>query len=495
MSRIRERGPASDVSPVASDGPVRPVAYLTKRFPRLSETFILDEVLGLEDAGVPLRLFAIRDPHESLVQPDVARVRGPIVYLRPEPGVRARIGWLGSTVAAHARVAVTHPVRYWRTLVDAFGHRQRRAALSHFVDAGRLAVQLEREDARHLHAAFAHGPAAIAHQVHLLTGLPFSFAAHAKDIYVSDPEQLARRAAAAEFMLVCSESARAALASIAGPAADRIRLQYHGVDALRFRPDEVAPAETARAAADPPAAEVARATVTPPAGSAALSSGGRPFRLLAAGRLVEKKGYRVLLDAVALLTQRGQGVTCRIVGAGPLRAELEARARALGIEGAVTFDGALSHEQVAAAYRDADAFVQCSVVLPDGDRDGVPNVVLEAMASGLPVVASDVAGIPEAVVDGVTGFLVAPSDPAAVADRVGRLVDDSVLSGRLGAAGRARILGRFDRASAVRHVARLMLDATRREGWQQVGLPVTSREPVPSQPLPQPGIHERGVAR
>ena len=488
MTLIPARGQTPIVPGVAGDEPVRPIAYLTKRFPRLSETFILDEVLGLEDAGVPLRLFAIRDPHESLVQPDVARVRGPLAYLRPDPAVRARLGWLGSTVAGHARVAAAHPARYGRTLVDAFGHRQRRAALSHFLDAGHLAARLERDHARHLHAAFAHGPAAIAHQVHLLTGLPFSFAAHAKDIYVSDPEQLARRATAAEFMLVCSESAREELARTAGPAADRIRLQYHGVDALRFHPGGTALATPSADGERPAHAEH-------PADDEGATDGPRPFRLLAAGRLVEKKGYPVLLDALALLARQGHAVTCRIVGAGPLRADLEARARALGIAGTISFDGALSHESVAGAYRDADAFVQCSVVLPDGDRDGVPNVVLEAMASGLAVVASDVAGIPEAVVDGVTGFLVPPSDPAAVADRTARLVENPALAHRLGAAGRSRVLERFDRAAAVRNVARLMLDAARAGDAQQLRAPIATPQPVPARPLPRPGIHEPGASR
>ena len=494
MTRTRAHGRASIVPGAGADEPVRPVAYLTKRFPRLSETFILDEVLGLEDAGVPLRLFAIRDPHETLVQPDVARVRGPLTYLRPEPAVRARLDWLGSTVAGHARFAAAHPARYWRTLVDAFGHRQRRAALSHFVDAGHLAARLERDDARHLHAAFAHGPAAIAHQVHLLTGLPFSFAAHAKDIYVSDPEQLARRAAAAEFMLVCSESARAELAGIAGPAADRIRLQYHGVDALRFHPGDTAPA-TPITAGERATDNDRPADAERPVDGEPATDGARPFRLLAAGRLVEKKGYPVLLDALALLAREGHPVTCRIVGAGPLRADLEARALSLGIAGTISFDGALSHESVAGAYRDADAFVQCSVVLPDGDRDGVPNVVLEAMASGLAVVASDVAGIPEAVVDGVTGFLVPPSDPAAVADRIARLVENPALARRLGAAGRSRVLERFDRAAAVRNVARLMLDAARAGEAPRLRTPVTTPGPVPARPLPRPGIHEPGASR
>ncbi len=428
-------GPGATSSAVAvARERLRPVAYLTKRFPRLSETFILDEILGLEEAGVPLRLFAIRDPHESLVQPDVARVRASVAYLRSEPGLRAKFAWLGATAAAHARLAAAHPVRYARTLLAAMTRSHRRAALGHFVDAGRLAGLLDAAGVGHLHAAFAHGPAAIAHQVHLLTGRPFSFAAHAKDLYVSDPRQLARRAADAEFVLVCSRSARDALSAVAGSGAARVRLAYHGVDTRRFRP-------------------AAGTVPTDEAGQAAA----RPLRILAAGRLVEKKGFPVLLDAIGLLAARGRVVACRVVGDGPLHDALEARAAELGIAGLVTFDGERSHQAIADAYRESDVFVQCSVVVAGGDRDGVPNVVLEAMASGLPVVASAVAGIPEAVVDGTTGFLVPASDPVAVADRLAALADDPALALRLGEAGRARVLAGFDRAAAVGGVARLLL--------------------------------------
>ena len=429
---------------MSTDGAPEPsvVAYLTKRFPRLSETFILDEILGLEAQGVPLRLFTIRDPHEPVVQADVARVASAVTYLRPEAAARARLRWLAATSACHARLAATRPRAYGRTLLDAVVRRRRRVALSHFVDAGRLAIELERAHAVHLHAAFAHGPAAIAHQVHLLTGLPFSFAGHAKDIYVSDPQQLARRTEAATFVLACSASARDELARVAGPASGAIRLVPHGVDVTRFRPAIDVPGE--RVSADGVAIDVA---------------GERAgLRILAVGRLVEKKGYDVLLDALALLAAAAPArpFTCRIVGDGPLAGRLRARAAALGIDSLVTFAGAQPREAVAAEYAAADIFVQASVVLPDGDRDGIPNVLLEAMASGLPVVASDVAGIPEAVTDGETGLLVPGSDPAALAGAIATLLADPGLRAALGRAGRASTVDRFDRGAAVRTVAALI---------------------------------------
>ena len=401
----------------------RPVAYLTKRFPRLSETFILDEILGLEASGVPLLLVAIADPHEAVVQPDVARVRSAITYLHPQGGLADRVAWLAGTVACHARIAARHPLRYAAALTAMARDGHGWPSLSHFLDAGRLAVLLEQRGVAHLHAAFAHSPAAIAHHVHRLTGLPFSFGAHAKDLYLSDPGSLAARVAAVEFATACSQSAASMLRSIAGPAADRVVLNYHGVDVERFRAD---PGEAA----------------------------GRPYTLLAVGRLVEKKGYPVLLQALALLAAEGTPVACRIVGAGPLQAQLERQARDLGLTGSVAFVGARNHQEIAQAYRTASAFVQASVVLADGDRDGIPNALLEAMASGLPVVATRVAGIPEAVVDGATGFLVAPGDPGALAERIGWLMSDPALGARLGLAGRARVLQRFDRSAAIRELAR-----------------------------------------
>ncbi len=408
----------------AADTPETTVAYLTKRFPRLSETFILDEILGLEDAGVSLRLYAGADPGEPIAQPDVARVRSPVAYLH-EPGRAAAARRFGETVIAHLGLIVGDPRRYGRALAHLLRHPDRRVTVFHFLTAGRLVRKLRRDRARHLHAAFAHTPASIAHYAHLLSGLPFSFAGHAKDLYTSNPEALAARAAAAEFVLVCSQSAARELERRAGPDA-RVVLQYHGVDSERFTPDRDR---------DRP-----RDTVG----------------ILAVGRLVEKKGYPILLEALAAVARAGRPVRCEIVGAGGLEGELRAQIERLGLERVVVLRGALTHEQVARSYRRADVFVQASVVLGNGDRDGVPNSLLEAMASGLAVVASDVAGIPEVVTDEVTGLLVPPGDAAALAGGLISVVDSPALRGRLGTAAREHVVAELDRRACGRQVAELL---------------------------------------
>ena len=410
-------------------GPNRPgptVGYLTKRFPRLSETFILDEIIGLERAGVPLRLFAVANPLEPVVQPDVARVASPVTYLRGR-------GWSGlplrliQTMAAHARLAAGNPSRYRKALSMAVADRSRTGTIRPFLDAGRLAGELRRAGAVHLHAAFAHGPATTARYVHHLTGLPFSFAAHAKDLYLSDADELAAKAADAEFVLTCSSAAADSLAerlgrpvAVDGPdagrrSASKVLLAYHGVDTSRFRP------------------------VPERAG------GDGTLHVLAVGRLVAKKGDPDLLHALQILIEHGHKVSCRIVGDGPQRGDLIGLADQLGLSDTVLFVGARTHQQVADEYRRADVFVQASVVLADGDRDGIPNALLEAMASGLPVVASAVSGIPEVVDDGCSGLLVPPGDPAALARALGRVDRDAHLAASLRAGARAAVVERFDR--------------------------------------------------
>lgn len=403
------------------------VGYLTKRFPRLSETFILDEILGLEAAGVPLRLYALGHPGEQLEQPDVSRVASRVCYLH-SPGDRlAQTRDAVRTLRAHWVLIRRMPRRYLGVVGYIARKRRHLSTVRHFATAGRLVLLLEADGCRHLHAAFAHGPASVAHFVHLLTGLPFSFAGHAKDIYVSAPDLLARKVNAASFVLTCSESAALAMRAAAGPAAGKVLLAQHGVDTARFAP---AP--------------------TPSAGQKPT----RPLQVLAVGRLVPKKGYPVLLRALAELAARNQPVVCTVIGAGPERVALNALASELGVVELVRFQGAATHQEVAAAYRQADVFVQASVVLPNGDRDGIPNSLLEAMASGLPVVASEVAGIPEVVRPG-SGLLVPAGDHQALAAALARLGTDPGLRAELGQAARQHVLSTLDRRVCSAHVARL----------------------------------------
>ncbi|MDA8391676.1 MAG: glycosyltransferase family 4 protein [Actinomycetota bacterium] len=419
------------------------VAYLMKRFPRLSETFILDEILGLEAAEVRLRLFSLADPREAIVQPDVAKVTSAITYLHRNGKVVGAAGGANpiDTVRdavdfarAHARVFRRHPRRYGAVLLYVARKRRHMSTLKHLVEAGLLADAVEREGCGHVHAAFAHGPASVAHFVHLLTGVPFSFAAHAKDLYLSAPDLLGRKVAAARFVLVCSSSAAREMARIvcSHPEAsvrssvEKIVLAPHGVDVDRFRPRH---------------------------GGGDGDGGGRPAGILAVGRLVPKKGYPVLVEALAELAASGARFHCRIVGGGPMKEQLSSAISAAGLQDKVELVGALSQQQIADEYLEADVFVQSSVVVEGGDRDGIPNSVLEAMASGLAVVGSDVAGIPEVVSDGSTGMLVESGNPSALASALSQLVKDPSLRRRLGSAARERMVTELSREACIRPVA------------------------------------------
>jgi len=404
-------------------GDVARVAYLTKRFPRLSETFILDEILSLERAGVPLQVFAVADPVEQLSQPDVAQVRSSVIYLRQSGRWRLVRGFVTS-VLAHFRLVATDPARWRQALSAARQERAITGTIRPFIDAGRLAVQLRRTGCTHVHAAFAHGPASTARFAYLLTGIPYSFGAHAKDLYLSDRRELADKVADASFVLTCSMAAQQELVSQTGADA-KIVLAYHGVDTERFAPG--------------------------PAGAVADA----PKRILAVGRLVEKKGYPVLLAAVRQLLDEGHEVRLRVVGGGPDQERLATLARELGLDRRVSFAGARTHQQIVAEYAQADLFVQASVVIADGDRDGVPNSLLEAMASGLPVVASRVSGIPEAIEDGVSGVLVPPGDPGALAQALARVVTEDGFADRLGVGARHRAIADFDRRTCAQALAPL----------------------------------------
>ena len=408
------------------------LTYLTKRFPRLSETFILDEIIGLEQAGLPLRLVSIADPGEPLRQERTGRVRSAVTYLHRPGGVWAKAAsWSGMAWALVA-MAVRRP-RAFATALTGLGDRESvSTAAKHLLEAASLARAAERSGSRHIHAAFAHSPAAIAEIASTLIGVPFSFAAHAKDLYLSNPANLAHRIEKAAFVMVCSASARDALLQVASAhlgaersagLAGRVLLQYHGVDIERFAPSAAAE----RASAGPV--------------------------ILAVGRLVPKKGYPVLVDALAELAAKGVDFRCRVVGGGGMREELEARIRSVGLADRVELLGARTQEEVREEYSKADLFVQSSVVVEGGDRDGVPNSVLEALATGLAVVGTDVAGIPEVLLDGKTGLVVPAGDPSALATAIGSLLCDPELRARIGGAGREKVERELARDECSRAVA------------------------------------------
>ena len=407
------------------------VGIVVKRWPRLSETFVLNEILGLERAGLRLRIYALMDPHEPVAQAEINEVQAPVSYLRT--GTRADLRVLLAAQVALLRAA---PCRYLRTLGYVLARRRHWSTFLHLFEAARLVALLRKHGVSHVHAQFAHGPTSVAHFASLLGDIPFSFTGHAKDIYLSPPDLLAVKIAAARFVATCTAHNVAYLRELAVPA-DRakIHLVYHGVATERFCP---APGAIDR-------------------GEGAETAS--PIRMIAVGRLVEKKGYAYLIRACALLQQRGWRYTLAIYGSGPQRDELAELIDTCGLGDVVQLQGARRQEELIALYREADLFVLSPHVLENGDRDGIPNVLMEAMSVGLPVVATDVSGIPELIEHDRSGLLVPSCDEIALADALERLLDPlygHLLRARLGADGRKRVLEYFDAALHLRRMVALL---------------------------------------
>lgn len=394
--------------------PAAPLAMLVKTWPKLSETFILEEVLGLERAGVALRLYALTPPSDEISHPVVASVRAPLVTV-PPPALRHVPGYL----ARHLSVAVAAPLRYVRALRAAW----REDTLPEFLRGGWLAAQLARDGVAHLHAHFISTPAEVAAAASALGGLPFSISAHAKDIYTSRSADLQRRLRAACFTVTCTEANRRTLAALVPEA--RVQRMYHGIDHRLFHPGQ------------------------------RQRAGGPPL-LLAVGRLRAKKGLDTLIDACRLLRSRGLDFRCQIVGYGAEQERLQAQIVERGLGDTVQLLGKLAREQVIACYAQAAVFVQPSRVTADGDRDGIPNVLLEAMAMSLPVVATRVSGIPEVVRHHENGLLVEPDDAAALADAVAWILTHPVPAASLGRSARNVVLRSFDNDLNLQTLTRLL---------------------------------------
>ena len=397
-------------------------AYVLKRYPRLSETFILQEMLALEAQGIRLHVYSLMNPEEAIVHRDVQRLIAPVTYL---PDV-ALAGWR-ELLHAHLHLISHMPRRYLRTLGFALWRRTPLAGLRHFLRAGWLGRELEREQITHLHAHFAHGPAATAEMVAHLFDITFSFTGHAKDIYTTPRAIVARRIQNARYVITCTEFNRTFLASLVPDAVTaRIHRIYHGVDRDRFTP-------------------------TPPATSDA------PPILLSIGRFVEKKGLTYLIAACAQLRDQGVSFRCQIIGGGPLRAALQAQITQAQLDDRVTLLAPCDQATLVEHYQAAAVVVLPCVVLDNGDRDGIPNVLVEAQSMARPVVSTAISGIPELIADGYNGLLVPPQDVPALAAALARLLADPDLRARMGTAGSAVVGERFDQMGNARRVGALLL--------------------------------------
>jgi glycosyltransferase involved in cell wall biosynthesis len=397
---------------LAADAPACTVV-LVKRFPKLSETFISGEIVSLLKHGHDVRVLSMWSPTEALRPAEPAELGGRVSYLDAVPRL---VGAL-----ALARALLRRPGLVTRLV------RLAREVPAGLAFLGALLERCERDGVRHIHCHYLTEPAALAAAAADALGATWSISAHAKDIYETAPSLVTERMAKAAFVVTCTRHNYDYLRGLAGDEA-RVHLVYHGVDADFFAPEATAPTPSAK-------------------------------HIVSVGRFKEKKGFDVLIRACALLAARGESFECSIVGYGDQDERLRALIAELGLEARVRLCAPMRHAEVRELLRGAALFVMPCRVTASGDRDGIPNSMLEAMASGVPVVATPVSGIPEVIVDGVNGMLVEPENEHALSEAMGGVLADELLGRRLARAARGTVLERFAWWPNVRRLSELLTSA------------------------------------
>ena len=404
------------------------IVIVLKGYPRLSETFIAQELRGLELAGLDLTLVSMRHPTDKKRHPVHDEIKARVAYLpeylHDEPWRVLRSWWKMRR----------HP--HYRQMRKAFladlKHDRTRNRWRRFGQALVLAAEFP-ADADWMHAHFIHTPAAVTLYASILLGIGWSCSAHAKDIWTSPDWELKEKLAQARFVATCTKAGFDKLRSLA-PEPERIHLSYHGLDLERFgRFDGTRPARDGARADD-------------------------PVILMSVGRAVEKKGYSVLLEALALLPKE---LAWRFIhiGGGELLGQLKAQAETLGLASRITWLGSRAQEEVLKQYRTSDLFVLPCRIASDGDRDGLPNVLVEASSQRLACVSTTISGVPELLSDGENGLLVQPDDPRALSAALLRAVRDPALRQRLGDAAEKRVRQAFDHKSSIAELTRLFHSA------------------------------------
>jgi glycosyltransferase involved in cell wall biosynthesis len=410
------------------------IGYLTGEYPRATDTFIQREVAALRNDGFDVDTFAVRRTgDEHMVGPEQLEARASTTYLLD-------LARGPALVAAHLGAAIRSPRRYASALALAWetkraGFRGGIYQLIYFVEAVVLGRELRRRGIAHLHNHFGDSSCTVAMLTSEVSGIPYSFTLHGSAIfYEARAWRLDAKLDRAAFCATISHFTRSQAAMFAAPETmERVHIVHCGVEPERLRK---------------------------------VDHQGKGNRLVFVGRVVEQKGLAILFEAMDQLAAEHPDLTLTVVGDGPHRTRLQERAAAMGVGDRVDFIGSRSQSEVVEILSDADIFVLPSYA------EGVPVVIMEALGSGVPVVATFVGGMAELVEDGVTGFLVRPGDPSQLADRIARLVDDPDLRDRLGSAGRAKVTDEFDSRSEARRLGVLFTNSA-------AGLPSPTR-PSPS---------------
>jgi glycosyltransferase involved in cell wall biosynthesis len=422
---------------MVESGSDKQIGYLLRSYPRLSQTFILNEILALEKIGVSIQIFALTDPHEKVVQMQVDQVQAPVQYLDEDIQPRSLRNMLGE----NAQVAWLHLKGYLRSLVYIAANKEIDQGYTAsnrwecFLQAVHLVSVLILNERRtgkkldHLHAHFAHDPTLIAYLVHCIAGIPFSFTAHARDLYQVPEKVLTDRIRQASAVITCCRANLEYLNQIAPSEQSKFSLIYHGVNLKDFQP-----------VPNPSASPISKSPL-----------------ILSVGRLVEKKGFQDLLEALLIVKNKGERFQCAIYGDGPLCQQLKAWIEDHGLAGEVMLMGDRTQQELISIYQNAKLFVLTPVQTEDGDRDGVPNVLVEAMAVGLPVITTAVAGIPELVEHDQNGLLYQQHDVEGISSGIIELLRNPDKRKQFSEASSRKVKEQFDVAQAARQLKTLFI--------------------------------------
>ncbi len=391
---------------------MKKVAVILKGYPRLSETFIAQELLALEKAGINLIIYSLRQPTDRDVHPIHSMIQAPVKYL-PEYLIWHLIRVLLGLFSSFRSKNFTRLLRlFFKDLKrDCSANRIRRLG---------QAMVLHREiasDRNWIYAHFLHTPASVARYCSILSDIPWSCSAHAKDIWTSPKWEIQEKLESLEWLVTCTSSNREYLANLSS-APDCVRLVYHGLDLERF--------------ADMPRQHLNNGSMEQ-----------AQVKILSVGRAVSKKGYDVLIEALAKLPEDMHWKFAH-VGGGPLLKDLKRQAKGLQLQARMDWLGPLSFGKVLEQYRNADIFVLASRIDSDGDRDGLPNVLMEALSQRLACISTDISGIPELLRHNENGLIVKPEDTGALSEAIERLARNTKFRDALSREGRRTVEENFD---------------------------------------------------
>lgn len=426
------------------------IGYILKGYPRTSETFITNEIRLLEKMGINLSIFSVKKLEGQKNHAMVNDIQAPVDYLpQADPLSETRFStWLMDNLPkfsfSHKQLIRRKPLSYIKVLAEclwmciqyrnSFFDWPREVFIKEFLQAGYIAnAALKSGQIQHFHAHFCHGSTTIAMFASRMSGIPFSFTAHAKDIYLKslNPGRLLqKKMRRAEFLVTCTGANEEHLQKLA-PEGTKIHRIYHGLDTQLFSVD----------ASNSAAAEEALPIV------------------LSVGRLVEKKGFDFLIRACAILKARGHRFRCQIVGGGDDYTDVLSRLiNELGVQDTVDLHGAVTQEELRDIYRKATLFALPCLVVGNGDRDGIPNVLVEAMSMQVPVISTDISGIPELIENNINGLLVPEKNAEAMADAIEKLLINPEMRQQLSSAGRARVCNDFDSQITTQDLKKLFID-------------------------------------